>query len=346
MKKTLLSLLLILSLVFLGACGKNDTQVEEVDIGNFHTELQDKYLSGDYTKATIYAKGSMELSRPLPITLTWDNSASIYTVLVKKKGESSGLELTTDEAKVEIYNLLSGTTYEWYVNDERKGEFTTASSPRNLYIDGLTNVRDIGGYNTTDGKVKQGLMIRSSKLTDDNTGQVLITISGIEELIRLGIKTELDLREVEPDSDGSIEQGLITESALPGVKYISFPMKSGGNYLQLNKDILPELFEILADKDNYPILFHCSIGTDRTGVVAFLVNALLGVSKEDLYRDYLFSNFGLINVIRLPKVLDDYIDKVTSNKDLTLQENVRIYLLNQGVKEENINKVIEIMSEK
>ena len=80
--------------------------------------------------------------------------------------------------------------------------------------------------------------------------------------------------------------------------------------------------------------------------MAFLVSALLGVSKEDLYRDYLFSNFGLINVIRLPKVLDDYIDKVTSNKDLSLQENVRIYLLNQGVKEENINKVIEIMSEK
>ena len=42
------------------------------------------------------------------------------------------------------------------------------------------------------------------------------------------------------------------------------------------------------------LLLHCSIGTDRTGVICFLINALLGVSEEDLYKDYLFSMFGMI----------------------------------------------------
>ena len=345
MKKVFISILCILSLFFFASCKKTSEEVIEPNIGDFHTELQNKYLNNDYTKATIYAKGTTEESYPLPVGLSWDDSGGSYVVIVKKKGEVSGIELETSEAKLDIYNLEASTTYEWSVNGEVKGEFTTCSAPRNLYVDGLTNVRDIGGYKVGSGVVRQGYLIRSSKLTDDNTGEVVITEKGIDELKRLGIKTELDLRETEPDSDGLIEQGMITESVVSGVNYISFSMKSGGNYLQLNRDVLPKLFEILANEDNYPILFHCSIGTDRTGVVAFLVNALLGVSKEDLYRDYLFSNFGLIYGMRLPKVLDDYIDKVTSNKELSLQENVKNYLLELGVKEDDINSVVRIMLE-
>lgn len=339
MKKLLLTILLVL-VTFIVGCGHTEVDPSKA---NFHTELQTKYLTGDPDNATLYATGEKELSIPLPIHLSWDGNDVSYVVKIGAKGSNTTYEYTTNTNSIDIYNLYSNTTYSWTVNDTPQEDFTTIDGLRNLYIDGLTNVRDIGGYNAGGSIVKQGMLIRSSKLTADDTGETLISQKGIEELKRLGIKTELDLRDTEPDSDGNIEQGGITASVIDGVKYISLPMKSGGNYLQLNRKALPALFEILANEDNYPILFHCSIGTDRTGVVAFLVNGLLGVDKDDLFRDYLFSNFGNIHGMRHPKTIKDYISRVTLDESQSLSYNIKSYLISQGVKEEHIYKVIGIM---
>lgn len=337
MKKILLTLLLFFAAIFMIGCKEKSK--------DFHTKIQNDYLSGDYKNATLYAVGDLELSIPSPITLSWKTKANSYTLEIKEIVKDNGLTYTVDSSSVDIYNLKANTTYEWFVNGEKQGEFKTISGLRNLYIDGLTNVRDIGGYNANGGTVKQGLLIRSSKLTDDDTGEILITPKGISQLIELNIKTELDLRDTTPDSDGNIEQGGITKSVVDGVNYISFPMQSGGNYLQLNRKVLPDLFKILANEDNYPIIFHCSIGTDRTGVVAFLVNAILGVSEEDLYRDYLFSNFGLIHGMRHPKTIEDYISRVTIEEGKSLSENVEAYLISLGVDEQDIISLKNIMLE-
>ena len=44
--------------------------------------------------------------------------------------------------------------------------------------------------------------------------------------------------------------------------------------------------EEIVDPDNYPILFHCSVGRDRTGTLAIVIYALLGVSEEEIIKDY------------------------------------------------------------
>ena len=336
MKKILLLITLFLTTIAMVACKSK--------LVNLHTELQNSYLNDNYNTATNYATGEEELSRPDPLSLSWKGASDNYLVEIKEKSTNVSLRYEVNTNSIDVYNLKVHTEYVWYVNGDKKGEFKTSNGPRNLYIDGLTNVRDIGGYKIDSGYTNQGLLIRCSKLNDDNTGEVLITQKGIDEVKRLGIKTEIDLREVVPDEDGLIEQGGITTSAVDGVSYISIPMQSGGNYLQLNRKVLPELFAILADENNYPIMFHCSIGTDRTGVVAFLVNALLGVSEEDLYRDYLFSNFGYIYKMRTSSAIDDYIKRVTIDDKESLQTNVKNYLLNLGVKEDDINKLIQIMT--
>ena len=337
MKKIVLFLLLIISLFGLLSCKKGNETANGI-----HTDLQQQYLSGDPTKATDYADGQKELSIPKPYLLSWSDSGD-YIIKIEEKDSKKSISYNVSGTSTEVYNLKTNMVYNWYLNDELKGEISVPQGLRNLYIDGLTNCRDIGGYKIDSGYTNQGLLIRTSKLTADETGEVLITAKGIEAIKQLGIKTELDLRSVS-EEDGKTEQGGITKSAVDGVNYISFPMASGGNYLQLNRKVLAELFAILGDESNYPIVFHCSIGTDRTGVVAFLINALLGVSKEDLYRDYLFSNFGLIYGMRNPSTIDDYINKVTSDETKTLAENTRAYLIRQGVSEENIDNVIRIMT--
>jgi protein tyrosine/serine phosphatase len=87
---------------------------------------------------------------------------------------------------------------------------------------------------------------------------------------------------------------------------------------------------VLADESNYPIFFHCAIGTDRTGTLAYLINGLLGVPEEDLYYDYCFSNFGAIYTdnapeLRTPKTLqsDDKVAAViNATQGRTLQEKI------------------------
>ena len=52
-----------------------------------------------------------------------------------------------------------------------------------------------------------------------------------------------------------------------------------------------EVFKVFLDERNYPIDFHCIAGQDRTGAVAFIVNALLGVEEEELYKDWESTGF-------------------------------------------------------
>ena len=68
------------------------------------------------------------------------------------------------EEKLELYNLLTGVEYYWRVKEaaqngvtsETGSFFIKADGPRNLFIEGVTNVRDLGGYSASN-KIKQGL---------------------------------------------------------------------------------------------------------------------------------------------------------------------------------------------
>ena len=84
------------------------------------------------------------------------------------------------------------------------------------------------------------------------------------------------------------------------------------------------VFEILADESNYPLVFHCSIGTDRTGFIAYLIGGLLGVGQEELEREFLFSNFGYIGGSRNLDYMKAYVPAIDKYEGNTLSEKSRI----------------------
>ena len=337
------TIILIAFLMFFVSCKK-----EKYEIKSFHTDKQEEYLCGDYKNYSAYANGTDELSIPLPIVLSAENkNAKKYVLKISEnKSLSNSKEYESLLPDFEVYNLKINTAYFYKiicddVEEEVKAFKIDSKGPRNLYIDGVTNARDIGGWSVGKKKsVKQGLIIRCSKFNVDEGTELVISEKGIDELVNnFKVKTEIDLRRVDNNENGGITSSPLGDE----VKYISFPMKSGGNIILLNKDNLKELFNIFGDEANYPIVYHCSIGTDRTGLVAFLINGLLGVSEDDLYRDFLFSNFGQIGSMRTPTIIKTYIETVQTADGKDLSEQIYNYLIGIGVEKEDLDNLKKIM---
>ena len=281
---------------------------ETVDIVG---DAVEEYLSAEGDKAQIDAllKNQRSDDWVKEVTLSWkQNGSSFYTVYLS---ENQTFEDATVEKvfgytpMLDLYNLLPGTTYYWkvkgtYSGDESAvGTFTTEESKvRTIYVDGVSNARDLGGYETTTGKVNYGLLYRGGKLNGTTSGEAITEEGKSEMLDSLKIKTEIDLRSTSDD-------GGQTENAIGGgVNYIKIPLgqyanildyetwssldksEKSGNFDANNKNAIKQIFELLADKNNYPIYFHCNAGADRTGTLALLINGLLGVDEQSLIKDY------------------------------------------------------------
>lgn len=333
---------------------------------DFHSDLQNAYLVDDYTAIGEYADGTAEESRPVAIPFSWrftatgDGAATALRYAVEIATDASFSDYIlyeTDVCEADVYNLCVATAYYWrvraYLSDGTTllsdvGRFSTASvAPRNLYIDGVTNVRDLGGWETADGtRVRQGMIYRAGRLNESSSDEVVIEITkdGVAAMCNiLGVVTEIDIRRRDNNEVGSITESPLGEY----VSYYSEPMDwNVGNILTDNADTVAEVFSILADENNYPLVYHCNIGTDRTGMFAFLLNGLLGVSEEDLYRDYLFSNFGKIGSARtLDGIRNTYVATVKSYPGESLAEQIRNCLVDLGVNESDIDDFVRIMTE-
>ncbi|WP_405014233.1 tyrosine-protein phosphatase [Kitasatospora sp. NBC_01539] len=161
-------------------------------------------------------------------------------------------------------------------------------------LDGLDNLRDLGGHRTSDGRtVRPGLLYRS-----DSLGK--LTGPGLAGFTALGIRTVIDLRypwEIAqtarvPDLPGlafhnlSVEHRPYDQAAL-GAGVDPGPYLAA-RYTEVAEDGAAELAEVLrvvAAADG-PLLFHCYSGKDRTGIVAALVLTLLGVGEHDVVADF------------------------------------------------------------
>ena len=167
---------------------------------------------------------------------------------------------------------------------------TEDRAPRWIAIEGRTgNIRDFGGWRTTDGRrVRQGLAFRGQGLNDNSVtgetqGRNRLTVEDVKYFTRtLGIRTDLDLRAKGETVD-------MTESPLgPGVRFIehSSPAYRDAFRSSSSKATMAENVRVFCDPANYPIYFHCIGGADRTGTLAYVLLGVLGVSQHDIETDW------------------------------------------------------------
>ncbi len=177
------------------------------------------------------------------------------------------------------------------------------SSIREIKLQGAVNFRDLGGYQTKEGKtVKMGLLFRSAAL---NT----LTDADVAKIASLHIKYDFDFR-------GPYEVKTAPDKIPAGTRRISLPagsenvgdsnyMKNMSKYMKSDsflvsfytvltpyKDRYTPLFDsLIANKNASPMLFHCTAGKDRTGIAAAFILYALGVNEETIFDDYEATNY-------------------------------------------------------
>ena len=323
-----------------------------------HTAAQKTYLSyqGDYSTMPEdqYPNGNSHQSDSLPVNLSWNYSVPNGKTLTNYSfitGQYSalqdGYEIQTTNKSVTYYNPYLGRNYFKLVanfsdgtKDETNIKYFDVDStcPRNLAIDGLTNCRDLGGRITEDGgKIRQGLVFRTSG------GSGGLTDSGFKEMTQhLRVQTEINVS----DSD-SYNLNLDYTDVINC--YMNY--SGGSHHLSRNTESVKKFFLTLADPSMYPVFFHCRIGTDRTGLCAILLSGLLGVSLNEIYQDYLFSNFGSIGSKRYigEKAGDDniqnYIADIQKFSGSTFKNKVYNLLLSIGLTKQSLDFIIANLTE-
>lgn len=333
-----------------------------VDASKLHTNLQLAYLTDSYSNISKYATGMQELSKPQPIRFRWQSSQSATNCelnISENEDLSNGKTISVKTKEIKISNLKVHTKYYYQMTAIVGGKtvmsavesFSTGSFlPRLIDCDGVTNMRDLGGYNVEEGVVKQGLVYRSGRLNASYTTTYRedITEKGKETMKELGIKSEIDLR-TSANNDNELG-GLQNATVGPlgkDVNYYQAPMNyhNGTNHKE-NYASIRKVFSYLADEENYPMIIHCNIGTDRTGFISYMLNGLLGVSQEYLFRDYLFSNFGYIEGSRSLSKISGYVNEIDECEGEVLSEKVENYLTDTiGVPQADIDAIRDILIE-
>lgn len=295
-----------------------------------------------------------------------------------KRDRRSSAE-STWKYTVPLANLELGTTYYWQVWSNVKcpkfscgftypdkckcgktkhgrissiGTFATDSlPPRWIEIEGrVKNMRDIGGWAAEGGrKVRTGMIYRGQAFNDDSLtgigiGRNRLMVEDVGYLAgTLGIKTDLDLRNDREVAD-------MKASPLgPGVRFVRHSSAEyGGIFNDKGAAAMAANFRVFCDRANYPIYIHCIAGADRTGTLAYVLNGLLGVAKEDLERDWESTFYP-----ELPGVEDPdswrsmaHLDKgfaAFGSPDDTLQRRIELYLLGIGITPDEIKAFKSIM---
>ena len=149
--------------------------------------------------------------------------------------------------------------------------------------------------------MKAGLLFRSDVLYHLNHKEkALLRDNNIKVIIDLRGKDEVEhLKDTNIKAIKFINLPLLPEkkedepSPIVTIKHMTLPDMAYA-YRQLVrrdiKDSWSKIFNILLDNNSGPVLFHCSAGKDRTGVVTAVILTALGIDKEIIYQDYLLTN--------------------------------------------------------
>lgn len=195
-----------------------------------------------------------------------------------------------------------------------------------------STIRNFDEQATMIFKIYKGQKPGKTRISEENRNVALK---------QLGIKSDIDLR---TDKECFGMEGSPLGPSVTWWHYSSAGY--GGMKEKRGRDAFADVFRVFLDPANYPIDFHCIAGQDRTGAVAFILNGLLGVEEEELYRDWESTGFwnpsAKFNHARLFDFLVAVFDEYPGE---TINERIAGYVKSLGFTDDDIAKFRAIMLE-
>jgi protein-tyrosine phosphatase len=181
-----------------------------------------------------------------------------------------------------------------------------ATPNRIVPFESIVNFRELGGLRTAGGSIRSGAVFRSATLH-------LATAADAGRLDAFGISTVIDLRSDE-ELDRWPGQGAWTPTRVVHAPLLRQPWSADDLLAQTNpssflaarycemlegsSDIAIDVIETISEAPG-PVLFHCSAGKDRTGVIAALLLGMLGVDDDKIIEDYHATSAAMDDLIAL-----------------------------------------------
>lgn len=276
------SLLSLLTLTMLAACSNVTPSIsvvcEENNVGNNIVKWETTSLSGNVKVFASTDPDHIPEEVPVAIANIADQKVTV---------------ITNDPTRRYYYTLLFADRYRVKV------------APRNINVLGIQNFRDLGGYPSyKQGKqTRWGMLYRSAQI--DSVGPCTY-----QELKNIGIRTIVDMRTADemghsarPDyHDFNMVRVPIPDGNLPQILKKVQDGKINPDTIhniveRINRRLIAnyssqfrEIFDVLLDEKNYPVLLQCSSGTGRTGIMSALVLAALDIDEDFILDDYQLSN--------------------------------------------------------
>ena len=348
------------------------TEVPDNDMRNLQ---QYKFLNEeDLTKYKTYATGA-DLSAPEGIKLRFedvDTASKYYVQVALSEAELNAAPIREATEKVyKFQNALLGTKYYYRAATSEAGLAsatvknitTTDVAPRVVYVPDVLNFRDIGGWESSlvpGAKIRQGLYFRCAQLdgaAGSTTSKLDSAGKGKAALKELGIKCDIDMRDIANQPSRGAGPSPANSADWP-FTFVSAAVPSGsepgrwegasGTWMGTSCNIAEQylkIFNAIANCDNEPALLHCTYGADRTGIVSFFLEALLGMSEYDMTRDYVWTQFTKGRNVKLTESdaeFPQWISKTNNCPGDTFADKMENHLMEFGIAKSTLEHIREI----
>lgn len=200
----------------------------------------------------------------------------------------------------------------------------------------MKRYKDLGGIKNKEGKaIRSNMLFRASNLNK-------LSRREIKEFINLGLSKIIDLRT-------DVEANEKPDSIIENVEYNHIPIfnqntlgityeKDNGKSIENLIKNIPNMKELyvkmvtddysvsqfksviqkIVNSDKYPVLYHCTVGKDRTGITTMILFNILDIDIKEILEDYLSVNKRLELKANLAY---KFIDFKFKDKELALNVN-------------------------
>ena len=259
--------------------------------------------------STVKITSVAERTKDGELLLKWevspDQEGSINIYSSQTDGDISSftpVKTSNISDQVTVINPSSPDIREFYI-PKTTSAYSGIVADRIIEMGNIKNCRDLGGYCTrSDQQMKWGKIFRSGDLSS-------ATLYDQERIRRLNIKTIIDFRSektagkypilVHPNirkislpiipMDTEKINEMMSDEKLTRSDAIRNVQDSYIGIIENYKNEFAEMFNILTDENNYPVLLSGSLGKDRVGLASFFILYALGIPQNIIIDDYLLS---------------------------------------------------------